>query len=223
MVWLPLPKGPRLAPDSFPLNLLVLGCIAVLTLEMMAAMLLAHMDLAPMTALGALRCAQTALLLVMVYHNTAGWQVVGLDRRAWFSGWVWGTAGAALFALAALGGGAVLHLLGISPLALLRMTLPTEAGDRLLYFIVGGAIAPIAEELFFRGFLYGYSRRWGILPALLLSTAVFVALHLPSGLPVTQIVGGIVFALVYEGARSLIAPIVIHSLGNMAIFGLSLV
>jgi membrane protease YdiL (CAAX protease family) len=55
----------------------------------------------------------------------------------------------------------------------------------------------------------------------LFSTAVFAAFHLP-GIPVTQIVGGIVFAVAYHTGKSLMVPIVIHVLGNLAIFSLSL-
>ena len=61
-----------------------------------------------------------------------------------------------------------------------------------------------------------------VLAALFLSTALFAALHLP-GLPLTQIIGGIAFALAYEVSGSLIAAILIHSLGNLAIFALSVV
>jgi len=40
---------------------------------------------------------------------------------------------------------------------------------------------------------------------------------------VPQIVGGIIFAIAYEKEGSLIVPITIHVLGNMAIFTLSLI
>jgi hypothetical protein len=38
----------------------------------------------------------------------------------------------------------------------------------------------------------------------------------------TQAVGGILFAVAYEVERSLLVPITIHVLGNLAIFSLSL-
>ena len=40
--------------------------------------------------------------------------------------------------------------------------------------------------------------------------------------PVTQIVGGVVFCLAYEKEKSLLVPIVIHMLGNAALFTLGL-
>jgi membrane protease YdiL (CAAX protease family) len=58
--------------------------------------------------------------------------------------------------------------------------------------------------------------------ALTMSTFVFVVAH--PGFPnisVTQVAGGIVFAMAYEIEGSLMAPLTIHVLGNTAIFMLS--
>ena len=90
-----------------------------------------------------------------------------------------------------------------------------------LFFIVGGVVAPVAEEIVFRGIIFGYLRRWGLPAAVLVSTALFAALHLPA-IPVTQVVGGMVFAIAYHLSGSLMTPILIHTLGNLAIFSLSL-
>jgi membrane protease YdiL (CAAX protease family) len=78
----------------------------------------------------------------------------------------------------------------------------------------------VTEELFFRGILYGYFRRWGIFPALFLSTLFFVLLHPVKALAVTQTVGGVLFAAAYEIEGNLLVPITIHVLGNLAIFSL---
>jgi membrane protease YdiL (CAAX protease family) len=42
------------------------------------------------------------------------------------------------------------------------------------------------------------------------------------GFPLTQLVGGILFALSYEYSGNLMVPITIHATGNLAIFTLSL-
>ena len=89
--------------------------------------------------------------------------------------------------------------------------------------MVGGIISPVAEEIFFRGMLYGYFRRWGIWAALLLSTVVFVMAHaIFHRVPLPQIVGGILFALAYEKEKNLMVPMTIHVLGNLAIFAIAL-
>ena len=96
----------------------------------------------------------------------------------------------------------------------------------MLLFAVGGVIGPMAEEVIFRGLLYGFFRRWGVLPAIFISTGVFVLVHLlvrsVPGFAITQAIGGVVFAVSYELEKNLVVPITIHCLGNMAIFLLPL-
>jgi len=57
-----------------------------------------------------------------------------------------------------------------------------------------------------------------------LSTLIFVLIH-PAGrhIPITQAIGGVLFALSYEIEKSLVPPMVIHMLGNLAIFGIGMV
>ncbi|MBW2108185.1 MAG: CPBP family intramembrane metalloprotease, partial [Deltaproteobacteria bacterium] len=70
----------------------------------------------------------------------------------------------------------------------------------------------------------GYLRHWGVFAAVVGSTALFVGAHgLGARIPVTQLVGGIVFALAYETGGSLMVPVTIHVLGNTTIFALSVV
>jgi hypothetical protein len=72
--------------------------------------------------------------------------------------------------------------------------------------------------------LYGFFRRWGILAALIPTTVIFTLAHpVCSHISATRIVGGIIFAVAYEMEASLMVPITIHILGNMAIFTLSLI
>lgn len=75
--------------------------------------------------------------------------------------------------------------------------------------------APIAEELFFRGYMFRFmDRRLGFQAGLLLSSAVFASIHLnPSGLPVYMVIA-IVMALVYRYSGNLISPIVAHATLN---------
>ena len=91
-----------------------------------------------------------------------------------------------------------------------------------MFLLIGGVVSPITEEIVFRGILYGYLRQWGMLTAIFGSTVLFVLAHSIQGVfPLTQIVGGIVFAVAYERERNLLVPIVIHILGNLAIFSIT--
>jgi hypothetical protein len=105
------------------------------------------------------------------------------------------------------------------------MQLPSESNRLFNFLLVGALIGPVAEEIFFRGILYGFFRRWGIPAAVLLSTLLFILPHSQSSglaLPITQLIGGILFAVAYEIEKNLLVPITIHCLGNLAIFILSL-
>ncbi len=78
-------------------------------------------------------------------------------------------------------------------------------------------VAPISEELFFRGMFFGGLRgRMSFLPAALISAAVFGGLHLPTG-PSTVpplILFGFLLAWVYERSGSLWPAIILHVINN---------
>ncbi len=82
-------------------------------------------------------------------------------------------------------------------------------------------IAPIVEEIIFRGLLYRMLReRWGVWVSVLVSAAFFSLVH--HGLLISpQLLGGIVFALAYEWSRSLWVAIALHMGANAAVYILS--
>lgn len=148
---------------------------------------------------------------------------VGLSKKQIKPGLTTGIAWSAVFGAVVLAAGAVLWMAGLSPLGLLKLRLPETQEELILFFMVGGLIGPIAEELVYRGLIYTALRRWGVTVAVSGSTLLFVLSHsLATGLPLPQLIGGVVFALAYERSKSLFAPIVIHCLGNTAIFSLGL-
>lgn len=77
--------------------------------------------------------------------------------------------------------------------------------------------APISEEIFFRGMLYGgMRRRMRPLAAALLSALIFGSLHAFTGLSAVPplIVFGFVIALLYEKTGSVVPCILLHMLNN---------
>lgn len=176
----------------------------------------------PLAVIGLVRMIQAGAIIYLILVLEGGLDVVGFAPHSWFTGIKVGAIWSLGFAIAAGVGMAVLYWAGENPIAMLRFKLPSGAVALIVFFLVGGVIAPLAEEICFRGVLYTYFRRWGVLLALVASTAIFVALHAVKGIPITQIVGGIVFAIAYETSGNLMAAVVIHMLGNLAIFSLSL-
>ncbi len=177
----------------------------------------------PMTLLGAVRLVEAGLIIMIVLIREKGLDAIGLSLKGILPGIRRGGIWSAGFGLVVVSGGVLAYVMGINPLSLIHSPLPADPGHILLFFIVGGLIGPIAEEIFFRGILYGFFRRWGALAAILLSSLAFVLVHpVFPAIPITQAVGGLLFAVAYEVEKNLMAPVTIHCLGNMAIFALSL-
>jgi uncharacterized protein len=81
--------------------------------------------------------------------------------------------------------------------------------------VIGGIMAPVAEEIIFRGLLYGWLRRfWTILPAALLSAAIFGLIHGMVPVIAAAFVVGLALAYVYERTGSLWAPAIVHATQN---------
>jgi membrane protease YdiL (CAAX protease family) len=200
------------------IRIFALSVSAVLVVELIVRMSNLTSSL---LALGLARLIQGALIVWIVGGAGTGMVPIGLDRAGWFHGFRRGILWSAAFGAVALCAFVILSLAGMNVLSVLRTPLPSKVHTMVLFFIVGGVVAPFVEELFFRGLLYGFFRRWGLIFALILSTVFFTIAHPLRSLPLTQIVGGLLFALAYEMERNLLVPITIHMLGNLAIFTLS--
>ncbi len=209
---------------SSPIKISTLATALAVTLatEFLGWRFFEWVQLPPLAAVGLVRLIQAAAIVWIVRLQEHGMDTMGWAPADWLNGLRKGMVWSLIFAAAAGIGLAAMHLAGGNPLRMVRSPLPSVGWELGLFFLVGGIIAPLAEEIFFRGILYTFFRRWGVVCALAVSTAIFVALHAPHGIPFTQIIGGVVFALAYETTGNLTVPMTIHCLGNLAIFSLSL-
>lgn len=82
----------------------------------------------------------------------------------------------------------------------------------LLALLAGGIIAPVAEEVFFRGYVFAALYKYlGLRRATLLSAALFALVHvLPTSWPPLFLLG-ILLALLYEQTDSLWPAIAVHA------------
>ncbi len=177
-----------------------------------------------MMILGTARLLETVLIVLIVLIWGKGMSSIGLAPSTIVRGIKKGLIWSAAFGLVTFFTARFAFLFDINPLRLIHTHLPGKTSEIILFFLIGGIVGPIAEEVFFRGMLYGFFRRWGILMALIVTTLIFVLVHpVFPGIPATQVVGGLIFAVAYEVEGSLMVPITIHILGNMAIFTLSLI
>lgn len=86
----------------------------------------------------------------------------------------------------------------------------------LLTLLGAGVLAPISEELYFRGLLHGWFRpRFGLWVRVLLSSALFGLAHFDSlAVVASSFVLGVANALLYERSKSIWVPIAMHALTN---------
>jgi len=87
------------------------------------------------------------------------------------------------------------------------------------------AVAPVAEEVFFRGFMYGGLRsRLPVWAAALISSGIFGLLHYtdPDSIAVVPQLAllGVLLAWLYERTGSLWPPIILHVLNNAIAFAI---
>ncbi len=204
---------------------LIISLAAIVSVEWSLRVVVSKGLFDPMVTLGAARLLEIILVILVLLIWGRGVSSVGLAPSRIIPGLKKGLVWSAGFGIVAFFAFVVLYVAGVNALILMQARLPTRLGQIILFFFIGGILAPIAEEIFFRGILYGFFRRWGVLLAVALSTLLFVVAHPMShqGVFVPQVVGGIVFAVAYEVEGSLLVPITIHVLGNMAIFTLSLI
>lgn len=201
-------------------------CISLVTItfiEVAVRIAVSMGNLNTMIVLGAARLLETVLIILFVLIWGKGMSSIGLAASTIVCGIRKGLIWSVAFGLVTFFAFIALFFFDINLLALIHTHLPGKTSEIILFFLIGGIVGPIAEEVFFRGMLYGFLRRWGILEAIILTSLIFVLAHpVFPGIPATQVVGGLIFAVAYEVEGSLMVPITIHILGNMAILTLSL-
>ena len=206
------------------IKIFFLSLATLVLIETAAALSISGIKISPMVVTGVVRLIETALIIIIIFVWGQGLPSIGLVPSKMVKGLKRGLFWSAGFGIITFFTFIALLIVDINPLALIYTRLPAQSREIVLFFLVAGIIGPVAEEILFRGIIYGFFRRWGVLAALILSSVIFVLAHLTlSGIPVPQIIGGIIFAIAYEREGSLIVPITIHILGNMAIFTLSLI
>lgn len=200
------------------LGLMVLVPTAVLIASLALVIPLAIAAVVSATALGLLQIALVWLLGIRTWPPP--WALVGFTRPRT------SLRMSAMLAVAALVcslGFAQLYTMAALALGW-DFLMPPEIPDGLLLpggWVVFSALAlavwtPIAEETFFRGFiLRGFANRWRLIPALVVSAAVFAALHLAPALLLPVFVTGFLLGWLYHRTGSLWPCIAVHAAQNL--------
>ena len=215
-----------MAANKIKLNTLIIAILGIVAIELATRMLINRNFIASLIGVSLARLAEIIYLLAIIKLREYRLSAIGLTWTTVYSGLKRGLVWAISFGAAAAIALLIIHFAGIKVTALFRMQLSSDSCRLTAFLLAGVLIGPIAEEIFFRGILYGFFRRWGIPAAVILSTLLFVFPHSNSpglAFPITQLVGGILFSVAYEIEKNLLVPITIHSLGNLAIFTLAFI
>lgn len=142
----------------------------------------------------------------------------------------------------ALGAPHILHLSLLGALTIAPMTLmcDIQAGLLALFLPAGQAgesalsaalflpallssalLAPVCEELFFRGYLTGAMMRYGRRNAILASSMLFALAHGIDVMLVPRALFGALLALLMLRTGTLLAPMAVHALYNLAVIFVS--
>ncbi len=93
--------------------------------------------------------------------------------------------------------------------------MPSNAVELILALITVSIIAPLAEEIIFRGLLHRLLKRtWGIPHAFAISSLVFAIIHFQPWFLLGLVGVGLLLAFVYEATGSVLAAVVCHMVYN---------
>ena len=112
--------------------------------------------------------------------------------------------------------------LGALSFAAVRALIPTLTLPATATAVVTGSIAAVAEEAFFRRFLYGWLSRWGPAVAIVGSALAFAAVHVSlygvAALPI-DLGAGLLLGWQRWATGSWTAPAVTHVIANLLTLG----
>ena len=179
-------------------------------------------SLPPLILFGAIASLQIFLVAIVYFRIIApgmmSWADIGLVGRDFFRNLWIGVAAWILLLVASIALSAALFEIGIKQdqAELFSAVKDAPLFQFIMVLLAGAILAPIGEEIFFRGFLFtSLLKERGPIVAYAASSLLFAVVHfnLPALLPI--LVLGIGLAIARQVTRSLVAPIVAHSLNNL--------
>ncbi|MBI2910665.1 MAG: CPBP family intramembrane metalloprotease [Chloroflexi bacterium] len=148
-----------------------------------------------------------------VRRYRCSWSLLGLGRRLGPRDVLWIWTGLVAGLGINLGYARLLEVMGWSQLLPPPPPLPIEAGSPglLMTALLVSLVAPVSEEMFFRGFLFGgLASRHGLWRAALLSSLLFALFHLDPRTLLPVFLLGVLLAGLYVRTRTLWAPVFVH-------------
>ncbi len=155
---------------------------------------------------------------VVLVSVRAGLSKVGFGYRGLKKILVWGLGGGLGLFAAVMTIGAIIKLLvpEMQPQPFEAVLRDVGSVDELVVMlVVGSVLAPLVEEVFFRGMVYPVIRdRLGVAGGIIISGLLFGMMHWDVARMVPLALGGMVLCYIYERSRTIYAPWLAHGIWN---------
>ena len=153
------------------------------------------------------------VLIVFIYRRVP-WKAIGFGRFHWSTLGI-GCGLLILSYMVILIHNLILTYLGIQTQGNEISQLFGLLKNPIWFFLVGAVLAPLVEEIFFRGFLFqGFRARYGWVPGLLLSSVIFAIAHLDPASLIPTFILGCLLAYLYQRSNSVWPGVILHMLVN---------
>jgi membrane protease YdiL (CAAX protease family) len=166
---------------------------------------------------GLLVIVQLAFLLPVIIvfaYRRISWKALGFGKFDWSTVGIGCGLLIASYAIILLHN-SILVLLGIETQGQEITQLFGSLKSPVWFFIVGAILAPLVEEIFFRGFLFqGFRARYGWVQGMLLSSFIFGLAHLDPAALIPTFILGCLLAYLYQRSNSVWPGIIMHMLVN---------
>ncbi len=151
--------------NKIEVKIFLLSLATLVLIEITAPLFISGIRISPMVLTGAIRLTEMTLIMLIVFFWGQGLPSIGLAPSKMVKGLLRGLFWSAGFGIITFFVFIALFLVDINPLLLIHTRLPAKSMEIVLFFLVAGIIGPVAEEILFRGIIYGFFRRWGVLAA----------------------------------------------------------
>ena len=213
----------RMGPGGWGLWSPALGIFALVPTAILVSLLALVLPLSTTTVIAAVTLGGVQLGLVWILTSRT-WPVdLGLYGLRTPRMPYWRTIIACLLVLGASLGAIQLYVMATTFVGieiLVPADLPSDlvlpGALSILTVIALAVITPIAEEVFFRGFvLRGLVNRWGMAPAIIVSAAVFAGLHFQPSIIIPVFITGLLLGALYWQTGSIWPGIGVHAGQNL--------
>ncbi len=189
--------------------------IAICLVEISLRLIYPHLSMHPVSYTLMARIIETAIILGLGL-NLCGIKTPHIIREIFIGSGVAVAFGALVMALE------VICSLVTDISLLSKLIGRIQVDNTVIFFLASCLVAPFAEELFFRGLFYEWIRpRFSAIAAISMSALFFASMH--GQIAPVQLVGGLLFAGLYEWRRNIWAAFTLHAAANFGIWIIPLV